>query len=196
MSENVQKKNSSKTVVILLIVLVVLVIGGIVAGVLLLQNQRVDESSGNAEEIAFTLGYEATGVVVFGEDELSKKMEEAYAKMEDNMINVQYKHVIQSIDGVNFACYIGNPLTNDYDIYLGIYLDGDYDKQMLLTKLIPPGSLLEYFESEIQLDPGHYEAVLAITQVEDDHATIHGIVQVALLVDVGEGNITTNPNAE
>ena len=195
MSENVKEKKSSKTVVILLIVLIILVIGGVVAGAMLLQNQRVDEFSGNAEETtAFTLGYENNGIVVFGEDELSKKLEEAYAKMEDNMINIQYKHIIESADGVNFACYIGNPITNDYDMYLGIYLDNDYSKQMLLTKLIPPGSLMEYFESEIQVEPGTHEAILAITQVEDDHATIHGIVQVVLTVIVGDEAIKDAAN--
>ena len=195
MSENVQKKDSSKTTLIILIVVIILVVGGIAVGAILLSSRNIDDSSGEAEETTvFTLGYENNGIVVFGEDELSKKMEEAYAKMEDNMINIQYKHIIESADGVNFACYIGNPVTNDYDMYLGIYLDNDYSKQMLLTKLIPPGSLMEYFESEIKVEPGTHEALLAITQVEDDHATIHGIVQVVLTVMVGDEAIKDAAN--
>ena len=193
MSESVKETKSSKTVVILLIVLVILVIGGIIAGVMLLQNRKIDEDiSAEAEETTkFVLGYEANGVVLFGEDELSKMLEEAYAHMEENMINIQYKHIIQSEDGVNFACYLGNPPTNDYDVYLNIYLDNNLDKQMLLTKLIPPGSLLEYFESEIKVEPGTHDVLLVVTQVEDDHATIHGQVQLILTALVGEENINS-----
>ena len=197
MAENVQKKDSSKTVTILLIVLILLVIGGIAAGAILLSNRNVDEDSSLAqgeETTAFTIGYEMNGVVALGEEALQDAFNEMARKAEEGMMDVQYQNVIHSKDGVNFTCSLGNSETNRYDMYLNIYLDYDLDQQMLLTGLIPPESKIDSFKSEIPLKPGRYEAMLVFTQIEDDHATIHGQSKVALIVIVGDST-DINENA-
>ena len=188
MSENVQEKQkSSKLVVILLIVLIVLILAGIVTGIVIFGKKNNDGSSAEGEvEPAVTIGYQGNGVVALGEDEFVKTMEEMIKQAEEGMMDLRYKNIADSNDGVNFNCMIGNSENNIYDMYFNIYLETDLDKQILLTGLVPPGSMIEEFESEIPLDPGEYTATLVFTQVKEDHATICGQVMVVLTLVVNE----------
>ena len=187
MSENVQEKQkSSKLVVILLIVLIVLLIAGIIIGVILFGKRNNDDSSPDDIEPAVTIGYEGAGVVALGEDEFVKTMEEMIKQAEEGMMDLRYKNIADSNDGVHFNCMIGNSENNIYDMYFNIYLGTDLDQQILLTGLVSPGSMIEEFESEIPLDPGDYEATLVFTQVKEDHATICGQVMVVLTLVVNE----------
>ncbi|MCH5349917.1 MAG: hypothetical protein J1E40_11385 [Oscillospiraceae bacterium] len=196
MSENVQeKKSSSKLVPILLIVVIVLLIGGIVAAVVLLtKNNSGDDPSAEGDgEAIVTIGYEGNGVVALDEDELKRILEEMQREADEGMIDLTYKNVAVSTDGVHFACDLGNSPSNRYDMYFNIYLDNDINKQVLLTGLVPPGSSLSTFESEIPFEPGNYTSTLVITQVGDDHGTIVGQVMVVLELIVGEpGEIDTD----
>lgn len=180
MSENTKEKKN-KLVIILLIIIIVLLAGGITAVVLLLTNQSEAGSSGDDGTPAITIGYEQNGVVVgLSEDELQKAYEDMEAQRDKGMINLSYKHMAASLDGVNFACTIGNPESNGCDVYLQILLDNDPDQQVLLTGLIPPGSELTRFESEIPLPPGVHESALIFTKIDTDHATILGQAAVVL----------------
>lgn len=194
MSENVQeKKSSSKLVPILLIVVIVLLIGGIVAAVLLMKNNGDDSAAEGDGEAIVTIGYEGNGVVALDEDELKRILEEMQREADEGMIDLTYKNVAVSTDGVHFACDLGNSPSNRYDMYFNIYLDNDINKQVLLTGLVPPGSSLSTFESEIPFEPGNYTSTLVITQVGDDHGTIVGQVMVVLELIVGEpGEIDTD----
>ena len=181
MSENVQEKKSSKLVVILLIVLIVLVIGGVITAIVLLNKDKDDISAdGEEAETSFTIGYHGQGVVALDEDEFKRIFEEMQREAEEGMIDLSYKNVAVSEDGVHFECELGNPISNRYDVYYNIYLNNDMDQQILLTGLIPPDSELSEFDSEIPLEPGEYTSTLVITQIEDDHATIHGQAYVVL----------------
>ena len=187
MSENVQEKKSSKLVVILLIVLIVLVIGGVITAIVLLNKNNDDISAEGDEETAVTIGYQGQGVVALGEDEFRRIWDQMQREAEEGMIDLSYKNVAVSEDGVHFECQLGNPISNKYDVYYNIYLDNDLEQQVLLTGLVPPDSQISTFESEIPLDVGEYESTLVITQIEDDHATIHGQAYVVLkLIVTGE----------
>ncbi len=187
MSENVKEKQSpSKLVVILLIVLIVLLIAGIIIGIILFGKRSNDDSSPDDVEPAVTIGYEGAGVVALGEDEFQKTMEEMIKQAEEGLMDLRYKNIAESTDGVHFDCMIGNSENNIYDMYFNIYLGTDLDQQILLTGLVSPGSMIEEFESEIPLDPGEHEATLVFTQVKEDHATICGQVMVVLHLVVNE----------
>lgn len=188
MSENTQvKKSSSKVVIILLIVLILLVAGGIVTGVVIMLDRGEGASLPEGGEPAITVGYEQNGVVAFDEDELQKWMEEAVQQAQEGMMDLSYKNVAVSKDGVHFSCSLGNPITNRYDMFLNIYFNHDLEQQMLLTGLIPPGTKIESFVSEIPIPPGEYEATLVFTQLEDDHATLCGQSMVVLNIIVTNG---------
>ncbi len=95
-------------------------------------------------------------------------------EVDDGLISLSHKNQAFSSDGENFDCYIKNNIDNKYDLYIAIYKDQTAKEQLYLSGLIPPGSGLDRFTSEIKLDKGDYDALLVVTQVEDDHATIHG----------------------
>lgn len=188
MSENVRDKKSSKLVIILLIAIVILLIAGIVTTVILLGKQGDGDSSaeGNEnEETKVTIGYEGYGIGVLSEDELQAQWERMVEEAQEGMIDLEFKNQMISYDGDNFECKIGNAISNKYDMYANIYLDDEFQKQVVLTGLVPPGSEINNFKSEIHFDPGEYEAILVYTQVGDDHASIVGqtMLRIALLVD-------------
>ena len=185
MSENVKEKKSSKLVIILLAVVIVLLIVGIIIGVILFSKRNNDDSTEDGEPVV-TIGYEGAGVVALGEDEFKKTMEEMIRQAEEGLMDLRYKNIAESTDGVHFNCMIGNSENNLYDMYFNIYLNTDLEQQVLLTGLVPPGEMIETFESEIPLDPGDHEATLVFTQVKDDHATICGQVMVVLHLVVNE----------
>lgn len=116
------------------------------------------------------LMYDDNAVVLNPDGQPSGEIKE----VEDGLISLSHKNQAFSSDGKNFDCYIQNNIDNKYDLYITIYKDQTAKEQLYLSGLIPPGSGLDKFESEITLDKGEYDALLVVTQVEDDHATIHG----------------------
>ena len=188
MAENVKEKSNSskKLVVILIIVIVVLVVGGGAAAMIILGNK--DDTSAEAEET--TLGYGMIGyaeaAVPINEEAYADRIRQIYEEAADGYLTLQYQNTARSDDGVHFTCEIGNSAANHYDMYFNIYLDQDFEEQILLTGLYRPGTGIEEFESEIPLDPGTYEAVLVLTLVGDDHATLKGQSYVVLNLVVSE----------
>ncbi|MCD7731777.1 MAG: hypothetical protein LUI05_09850 [Oscillospiraceae bacterium] len=187
-SEKEQKGSSvQKIIIILMIVIIVALIA--FTSVLLLKKDsdtQGDLSAVDSSNAAVpTLTYES-GAVALSEDDLQRQVDEMYEKAKEGTMALQFKNTAYSSDGVHFDCHIGNSDKNDTDMYLNIYKDDALTEQILLTGLIPPGSGIESFESEIKLDPGTYETYLVFTQVKDDHATIKAQVTVILTLVVSE----------
>lgn len=187
MAENTQEaKKSSKAIMILLIILILLLIGGIVTvTVILLNKDDTSDAEANSEpKVGITLPYD-NGAVLLDEDSLQKQVEAMYERAKEGSMVLQFKSTAVSKDGEHFECEIGNAIENNYDMYINIYKDDTLEDQILLTGLIPPGSGIYEFESETPIFPGTYEAILVLTQVEDDHETIHAQVAVVLTLEVG-----------
>ena len=182
------KRGPSKAVVILLIVIAVLVAGGGVTVAWLLLGQ--DKDGEGDEEPARTIGYQNEGIIIVDENDLDKIPPPA------GMIDLNYKNVAESTDGVNFTCEIANSASNEYDMYFTIYLDETFEDQLLLTGLVPPGGEMRNFTSEIPLENGIYETVLTMTQVDDDHGTIVGQVSVVLNLYVYDESKESEENEE
>lgn len=179
MAENVQEnKKPSKTVVILLVIIIVLLlVGGGAAAYYFTRNdtEKIDASGG-------IIKYDEAAVAL---DEFSLRSQYADAvKAAEGTMALKYQAEARSSDGTHFSCYIGNSEANEYDMYANIYLDEEFTQQVLLTGLIPPGSGIQEFDSEIPLSPGTYDTVLVLTQVEDDHSTFHAQLMVALTLVV------------
>lgn len=137
------------------------------------------KNANNVEEI----GYESQAVVVTDQEQLQKMMDQM---ADDGSVALEYKNVATSKDGKNFACYLANSSKNKYDMFLTIFKDQEKKEQVLLTKLIPPGSALKQFTTETKLEPGTYEGVLVLTQVKEDHKTIQSQTSVVYTMTVSE----------
>ena len=171
-----EKKNNNKLLIIIIILLAAIVALGAVALIVLTEDERNPAPAQVVDPVADHLvngkiEYDKAAIVL-DEDQLQKELDELFKKVEDGYVSLSHKNVAESDDGEHFACYVLNNIDNNYDIYVNIYKDYSAQEQIMLSGLIPPGSGLDHFTSEIKLDPGQYEALLVITQVEDDHETI------------------------
>lgn len=193
MAKNAQKiKKPSKTELIMLIIIIVLLAACGAALIMLLtpkndvQSEEIgvqpgeisvqSEKNGTDEGI---IKYDEAAVA-FNADNLQEQLDEMQKKADEQQMALRYQKIARSSDGVNFKCEIGNSAANKYDMYINIYKDPELTEQILLTGLIPPGSEITEFESEIPLEPGTYNTTLVLTQVEDDHSTFHAQLMVVL----------------
>ena len=175
-----KKEKNNKKLIIIIIIVAVIIIAGLTTAIVLLLNK---DDAAPPFENPNGIGYEP-GVIAIDQGDLQDAYKDALQKTEDGYITLLFNNWAESSDGVNFACSIGNSELNKYDMYFDMYLDNTLSQRVFLTGLIPPGSGIQKFKSEVMLDPGTYEAVLVLTQVKDDHTTIGAqtSVQVNLVV--------------
>lgn len=183
MSEQVaEKKNNKQLLIIIIIIAAVLIIAGLVTVIVLLLNK--DEKPNQVDQPTGGLINYQPGVIAVDADDFQAKFDEAVKEMENSSIGLIFNNYAYSDDGVHFKCYLGNSEVNNKDLYFNIYTDLSFSKQVLLTGLIPPGSGIDTFESEIKFEPGTHEAILVLTKVDDDHSTIIGQTNVQLTLYV------------
>lgn len=175
MSPKTDNKKTKKGAVIVITVMAICLLTLSVVLIVLFFNGKIDLPYDPIRDNMTDgkLKYDSAAIVL-DSDELRQEAEKLLEKTEEGYISLTHKNTAVSSDGENFECYIVNGAENEYDIYVNIYTDNTAQEQVLLTGLIPPGSGLEHFRSEIRLEPGSYEGLLVITQVEEDHMTIHG----------------------
>lgn len=166
-----EKKKLLITIIIAAAVIVLL--SGLVVGILI-------ENASNSDNPSDTLKYLEDGklkyddgAVVLDRDS-QQGISELYQKIEDGYISLAHKNQAYSADGESFECYINNNADNKYDIYVTVYNNQSAEEMLYISGLIPPGSGIDHFKSEVKLGSGAYDALLVITQVEEDHETIHG----------------------
>lgn len=176
------EKKKKKTLLIVIIVLAVLIIAGLTTIIVLILNKD-DKPIQNNNNNSGLINYQP-GVIGVNADDFQEKFDEAVKEMENSSIGLIFNNYAYSDDGVHFKCYLGNSEVNNKDLYFNIYTDLSFSKQVLLTGLIPPGSGIDTFESEIKFEPGTHEAILVLTKVDDDHSTIIGQTNVQLTLYV------------
>lgn len=163
----------------------VILLAGLVVGVVL-ENAEDSRKPSNTLQylVDGKLEYD-NGAIVFDKDQ-QQGASDLYQEVEDGYISLSHKNQAYSTDGENYACYINNNPDNKYDIYVTVYNNQNADEMLYISGLIPPGSGIDHFKSEVKLDPGEYDALLVVTQVEDDHETIRGgQLFLALHLNVG-----------
>lgn len=175
-----KKKNNKKILIIALVALIIILIAVVAC---LVFAKGSDPASQNASESSSKIGYEAN-VVVSDRKGLQDTVDEMVKKAEEGNIALEFQNEAFSDDGKNFTCYIANSVKNNYDMFLALYEDSAYSKQMFLTGLIPTGSAIDHFALDETLEKGTYNMVLVLTQVEDDHETLHAQVSVTLTLTV------------
>ena len=127
----------------------------------------------------------AQGVTVVDDESslqaaVDKMMEDASKEMV-----ASYQNQAISEDGKTFTCYIANSEYNEYDMFIALYTEMSEDAEpIFLSGLMRPGEAYREITLDEALDEGTHRVNLAMTQVEDDHSTIHGqsVVTIDMVV--------------
>lgn len=191
-----KKDSKSKIIIIVLIIVIVLLVAGVGVGAIFIINNGKDadkpaETTAALSDAAepkgsdnpLILDYDAAAVAL-DEDSLSKAVEELREKAQSGYVNLKFKNLATSDDGIHFQCYLGNSDGNIYDMFFNIYKDATLSEQIYLSGLVSPGNVIESFDSEIKLDPGEYSAIIMFTSVSDDHTTMISQVPVEITLVV------------
>lgn len=132
----------------------------------------------------FQVGYAVEGVTAVEDAEaMSKALDEAYEKMQDERITLSYKNDAFSDNGQDFTCYIANsPENAPYDLFIGIYADLEFTDCLYLSQLLRPGSAFETVKLNRALEPGIHKVYVVFTSVEttEEEQIIHGEIAVTM----------------
>lgn len=185
MSEQVvsKKEKENKKVAIIAVIALAIIIALVVVIIVLLNREDTPLEDLGDKAQAMGVHYEP-GVIGLNQDDLQAAFDKAVEKVKDGYVTLAFENKAESDNGKDFTCYLGNSEENTYDLFFSIYMDSTFSQQILLTGLVPPGKGINKFTSDIDLDPGTYEAVLVLSQVEDDHITLHSQTNVQLTLIV------------
>ncbi len=124
------------------------------------------------------IGYATSGVVATEPETFQDVVDQMYENARQPGIALQFKNLMVSDDGVNFACFIGNSEDNAYDMFISIYADEALTEELFLSELLRPGTRFEQVTFQKKLDPGEYTGYLVFTQVEDEKQSDDTYLQV------------------
>lgn len=182
-----QAKRLKPLTLVLIIVIVLLAVAVAALVVSRFSGEQLEPAPVSSEgDGTPTIGYEEGVTVVDDPDALQKAVDEMYSKAAEGGVPLEYQNGASSKDGKTFNCYIANPASAAYDIFINIYADAEFSDQLYLSGLIPPGKAIRELNLEKQLDPGTHTVYVVYTQVEDDHETIHQQVTVTMDFSVSE----------
>lgn len=176
--------NQRRVVIPLLSVVVVLCI--VVVGlVVTLQSRNADPVQIADDSDNSVLGYADGVTVVDDESALQAAVDKMLADAENEMV-ASFQNQAISEDGKTFTCYIANSEYNTYDMFIALYTDLSGETEPIyLSGLMRPGEAFREITLDEALDSGTHEVYLVFTQVEDDHATMHGQSVVTIEMQVG-----------
>ena len=180
-----QQQRRSPLVLVLIIIIVALAAAAVVL-VVGRFSEKAPEPVQLGDNQTPLIGYEEGVTVVDDPDALQKAVDKMYEDAAKGGVPVEYKNGASSKDGTKFDCYIANPATSPRDIFITIFADPEYNDQLYLSGLIPPGKALREIELDKKLTAGNHTVYVAYTQVEDDHATIFQQVVVTMDFVVAE----------
>lgn len=182
-----QAKRLTPLTLVLIIIIVLLVAAAAVLAVSKFGGEQLEPAPvASGGDGTPKIGYEEGVTVVDDPDALQKAVDEMYAKAAEGGVPLEYQNGASSPDGEKFKCYIANPASAAYDIFINIYSDAEFTDQLYLSGLVPPGKAIRELNLEKRLDPGTHTVYVFYTQVEDDHETVHGQVAVTMDFSVNE----------
>lgn len=181
--EQKQQPKRSPLVLVLIIIIVVLAAAAVVL-VVGKFGEKEPEPVQIGDASTPLIGYEEGVTVVDDPDALQKAVDDALAKSKEQGVPIEFANYASSTDGTTFECYFANPVDSPYDVYLQVFSDVELTDQLYLSGLIPPGKAMRELKLDHALAQGDHTVYLAYTQVEDDHATIHGQALVTAVFSV------------
>jgi hypothetical protein len=129
------------------------------------------------------IGYASEGVTAVDDPEaLSKAVQAMYDAAQEPGISLEYENDAYSEDGINFDCYIANAGVNEYDMFIALYGDENYQDELFLSQLIRPGQAFDNVTLNHALNPGSNTVYCAFTQIEevDGEQAIHDQIIITL----------------
>lgn len=144
---------------------------------------RLDKVFGNGDETDDGEGYAesvnpvgalswATGsgvTVTDNPEDLAEQVKTMYESAADEGIGVEYKNEAFSADGQNFDCYIGNPTSSSYPLFITIYADNSFQEELFVSGLIKPGQAFNKITFTRPLTEAQNTLPVCYTQVYEPH---------------------------
>lgn len=175
-----ENKPQKERKTILFTTVVIILVGIIVALLMIVLFTGKDENDKSSSDQV--IGYESN-VVVDDEEALQDAVDALFAKAKEGQMTLEMKTEAHSLDGKTFSCFLGNSISNNYDMFMVLYRD-DTQEEIYRTGLIPMGARIEEFTLDEALESGSYSITIVYNQVEEDHKTIHSQVNVGLTLIV------------
>lgn len=142
----------------------------------------------NNRTAGLRIGYQEGLTAVEDPNALQRAVDKLIEQAQDG-VALEYKNQAFSTDGENFACYIANAESNQYDMFIAIYGDEEFTDELFLSALMRPGQAFDRLKLNHPLDTGSHTVYVAFTQVEelDGEQAIHAQVLVTMNFTVTEG---------
>lgn len=116
------------------------------------------------------LSWASEGVTVTeNPEELARRVGELYAAAADEGVGVEYKNEAFSLDGQNFDCYIGNPGSSHFPLFITIYADTTYQEELFVSGLIAPGQAFSRVTLSRPMEEPVSVLPVCYTQVYEPH---------------------------
>ncbi len=180
------KKRLSPLTLVLSLIIVLLLAVAVFLAVSKFGAEKEPEAENLGNPSTPLIGYEEGVTVVDDPDALPKAVDKAYEKAAEGGIPMEFTKEAFSEDGTTLSCYIANPATAKYDIYVQLFADAALTDELYLSGLIPPGKAMREITLKHSLEEGNYEVFAVYTQVEEDCSTIHGQAIVTMDFRVGQ----------
>lgn len=171
-AEGKQNKKVSVALITVIAVLVVVIIAGVFVIIELLNGKEEPTVA------VHNIGMEAN-IVANEEDAANVKINEPFS------FTTFYKRDIYITDGDQASCFIGNSESNYYeDMYIQVFLNDEDDQpaeEIYVSKIIPPGSHIESFETNRKLESGDYRGTLVHSCINEEGGLVG---DTAVVVDI------------
>lgn len=170
----------NKLLVVIIILMLIIIAGGsfcvwkFVLSVPQTANQvevNDDGTIGLAENDSF---------LILDEDDVVD-INELQKKADEGMMDLSFSNVVTIENGTQGTCNISNEASNNYDMYVSIWLD-DTQEEIYRSGILPIGSHIEQLELNQPLEVGVYNGIMVYNQIEDNK--IARQVNVAVTIDV------------
>lgn len=175
-----KQQSSNKKIIVILIIIIFLLLAGGAVWFFFLRDKPADNNVGGELTSEGNIPYEVNVGVLKPNAGLEEQLKDGTG----DRIPLHFATSAISEDGENYKCVLGNPNGAKYDIYFDMYADAEMTEQIYLSGLVPPGSQLEGFKTNTKFPQGSTDVVLVITQVEDDHKTLHSQTSIYLTLYV------------
>lgn len=108
-------------------------------------------------------------IVMDDPERLAEAVAKLYESAADEGVGVEYKNEAFSLDGQQFACYIGNPITSHFPLFITVYGDDEYQEELYVSGLLKPGQAFNQITLSRALTEPVSTLPVCYTQVFEPH---------------------------
>lgn len=101
--------------------------------------------------------------------EMMKNMQD---KVDKGTVEVSFKNeIIVPENSTEAEVYIGNAMTNNYDMFITLFLN-DTQEKIAQTGIIPLGNKIEKLTLDHTLDKGKYQGILVYNMIDENKQVV------------------------